>query len=117
MPGAIYSGICRVRVVKMTRTTFAVVEAFLEAGENGRLYGLQIMKTAGIASGTMYPILDRLEDAGWIEGQWDAPEEPGRPARRYYTLTGVGITEVTKAVSARRQALGKKRRGLGPVTA
>lgn len=101
----------------MTRTTLAVLEAFLDAGEGGRLYGLQIMKKAGIASGTLYPILDRLEDADWIEGQWEAPEEPGRPARRYYALTGVGIKEASKAVSTTRQAQRNRRHGLGPVTA
>jgi len=95
----------------------AVLEAFLDAGEGGRLYGLQIMKEAGIASGTLYPILDRLEDAGWIEGEWGLPEQAGRPARRYYSLTGAGITEAARAVAGRRVAQPNHRRGLGPVTA
>jgi DNA-binding PadR family transcriptional regulator len=101
----------------MTRTTFAVLAAFLDAGETGRLYGLQIMKEAGIASGTMYPILDRLERAGWIKGQWGSPEEPGRPARRYYTLTGVGISEASRAMSDYVQAQRARKPDLGPVTA
>jgi len=101
----------------MTRTTLAVLEAFLDVGEDGQLYGLQIMKSAGIASGTMYPILDRLEDAGWIEGRWAAPEEPGRPSRRYYSLTGGGVTEARRAISTRQQAEGKRRSAFGPVTA
>lgn len=100
----------------MTRTTLAVLEAFLDAGEGGQLYGLQIMKEAGIASGTLYPILDRLEDAGWIEGEWGAPEQQGRPARRYYSLTGIGVSQATRAVSGRGAAQRNRRPGLGPVT-
>jgi PadR family transcriptional regulator PadR len=101
----------------MTSTTLAVLGAFLDAGENGQLYGLQIMKSTHIASGTLYPVLDRLEDSGWIRGEWGAPEVPGRPARRYYTLTGVGVTQASRVVSAQRQTRRNRRHGAGPVTA
>ncbi|HEX8304421.1 MAG TPA: helix-turn-helix transcriptional regulator [Jatrophihabitans sp.] len=101
----------------MTRTTLAVLEAFLDAGADGQLYGLEIMHSAGIASGTLYPILDRLEDAEWIEGQWGPSEHPGRPARRSYHLTGTGITEASRAVATARQAHKRPRPNTGPVTA
>jgi hypothetical protein len=54
----------------------------------GPLYGRQIAAATGLESGTLYPILRRLEEAGWATAH---DEEPGtfhsRPARRYYQLT------------------------------
>jgi PadR family transcriptional regulator, regulatory protein PadR len=55
-------------------------------------YGLGLSKTAGIAAGTIYPMLARLENAGWLESRWEeaGPENEGRPRRRLYRLTGLG---------------------------
>lgn len=54
--------------------------------------GADISKAAKVAPGTLYPLLIRLERAGWLKGEWEAgdPRELGRPRRRYYCLTGVG---------------------------
>jgi PadR family transcriptional regulator len=55
-------------------------------------YGLEIVKETGLMSGTVYPILARLEQRGWVESRWediDAAVEGRRP-RRYYRLTGEG---------------------------
>lgn len=57
------------------------------------MYGLQICTEAGLPSGTIHPILARLEGLGWVESRWediDARQE-GRPRRRYYRLTTDGI--------------------------
>ncbi|MGE5055428.1 MAG: PadR family transcriptional regulator [Acidobacteriota bacterium] len=45
-----------------------------------------------LQSGTLYPILLRLEQAGWVESYWESatPQELGRPRRRFYQLTAVG---------------------------
>ena len=55
-------------------------------------YGLRLSKDARIASGTVYPMLARLENAGWLESRWEElrPENEGRPRRRLYRLTGLG---------------------------
>lgn len=55
-------------------------------------YGLEMGKDAGIPSGTIYPILARLERAGWIESELEKidPRAAGRRARRYYRLTSEG---------------------------
>jgi len=55
-------------------------------------YGLEMAKAAGLPSGTIYPILARLEREGWVESE---PEDidasaAGRRPRRYYRLTGAG---------------------------
>lgn len=58
-----------------------------------RHYGLSLARTLGLGNGTLYPILDKLEDAGLIVGEWEDldPHAAGRRPRRFYTLTGEGV--------------------------
>jgi PadR family transcriptional regulator PadR len=80
--------------------TLAVLRAFVERpGEP--LYGMQLMKLAGVKSGSLYPILDRLEGMSWIVGTWEDidPREAGRPRRRTYQLTDVGVVAATAALN------------------
>jgi PadR family transcriptional regulator, regulatory protein PadR len=59
----------------------------------GQIYGYSIMQRTGLPSGTIYPILSRLERAGLIVSRWQtrAPEEQDqRPPRKYYGLTSKG---------------------------
>jgi len=51
------------------------------------IWGLQIVRHTSRATGTIYPILARLEDAGWIESEWENVHDHGGPKRRYYRLT------------------------------
>lgn len=53
-------------------------------------HGFKIMKATGILSGTLYPILIRLEGEHWIESRWDDSENDLGPRRRLYSLTGDG---------------------------
>src|SRR4051812_21236995 len=84
--------------LRLTTTVAKVLRVFLEDLEEPR-YGFQLMRLAGLPSGTLYPILARLEAAGWIEGQRELidPAVEGRPARRHYRLTAGG------AIAARRE--------------
>jgi PadR family transcriptional regulator PadR len=61
---------------------------------NVELSGAEIGQVTKIASGTLYPILARLEQAGWFESRWETerPQALGRPRRRLYRLTGLGAT-------------------------
>jgi len=54
-------------------------------------YGYELMKVTGISSGTLYPILMRLEERGFLEAQWRSSNKPGRPPRHAYKLTNAGI--------------------------
>lgn len=84
---------------RMTQTTLAVLRVFLDQpGE--ALYGLEIGRAAGVRSGSLYPVLDRLEQAGLIVGEWENidPRAVGRPRRRHYSLTGEGVTLATAAL-------------------
>jgi len=49
---------------------------------------LQTGGDTGIREGTVYPVLYRLEDRGWITPEWQAPAR-GVP-RKYYQLTDLG---------------------------
>jgi DNA-binding PadR family transcriptional regulator len=57
------------------------------------LSGADITKAAGLLSGTLYPLLIRFENAGWLTSRWeeDSPVEIGRPKRRLYRITGAGV--------------------------
>ncbi len=84
---------------RVTRQTERVLAAFLREPTRRR-YGLEIGKAAGLKSGTLYPILARLEAAGWVVSEWeqiDASVEGRRP-RRYYRLTGEGKRVARAAV-------------------
>lgn len=77
----------------MTVTVARVLRLFLDEPDAHR-YGLELMNATGFPSGTLYPVLARLERAGWIRSQRESidPVAEGRPARRYYRLTGEGRT-------------------------
>jgi PadR family transcriptional regulator PadR len=54
--------------------------------------GAEIAKATHVSSGTLYPMLVRLETAGWLSSEWEEvdPREQGRPRRRFYSLTPLG---------------------------
>ena len=85
---------------RMTIPTQRVLEALLD--EPGReLYGLEIGTAAGLRSGTVHPILARLEGCGWLTSRWEDvdPSAEGRPPRRYYRLTGDGVQSARAALA------------------
>ena len=66
------------------------------------------MRISGLASGTAYPIMLRLERLGLLSSHWEAgdPKDLGRPRRRYYKITGDGaliakhaLDEITPAAA------------------
>ena len=73
----------------------AKVLAALLTDPHGEHYGLRLMQQTGVASGTLYPILARLQRAGWLASRWEDedPADTGRPVRRYYQLTAEGVTQ------------------------
>jgi PadR family transcriptional regulator PadR len=80
------------RDVRMSLQTLKTLEAFLE-NPSDELSGTDIMQRCQLASGTLYPILLRLESAGWFVSRWESidPSSEGRPRRRFYRLTPTGL--------------------------
>jgi DNA-binding PadR family transcriptional regulator len=74
----------------MTAPLQRVLRAFLEDPAAPR-YGYDLMKAAGLPSGTLYPMLARLEDQKLVTSAWETPQAGGERPRRYYQLTGEGI--------------------------
>ena len=65
----------------------------LSAMAAGHSYGFDIMDATGLPSGTVYPLLRRLERSGCVAGRWEdeqRAQREGRPARRHYRLTAAG---------------------------
>jgi DNA-binding PadR family transcriptional regulator len=65
------------------------LHAFLEEPRSWR-YGYDLMKVTEVSSGTLYPLLARLTDEGWLESRWEESEFPGKPPRQLYRLTANG---------------------------
>jgi len=71
--------------------TRAVLEALLAQPEAWR-YGYDLIRETGLKSGTLYPLLMRLFNQGWLEAEWRAPQQRGRPLRHAYRLTSTGLS-------------------------
>ena len=68
---------------------------------NGYEYGFEIIDVTGLASGTVYPALRRLEDLGYVSSNWEKHEiaqRELRPPRKYYQLTREGEEALREAV-------------------
>jgi PadR family transcriptional regulator PadR len=91
---------------RMTIPTLRVLAALL-ADPLAEHYGLELSRAAGLPSGTIYPILTRLQSAGWLTGVWEEIDEAaeGRRRRRYYRLTGTGREQARAAVTQHTRAL------------
>ena len=87
--------------VRMSLQTLKVLELFLESPSE-RLSGADVHLRCGIASGTLYPILLRLESAGWFVSQWESidPSSAGRPRRRLYRLTSTGLRRASEVFAS-----------------
>ena len=65
----------------------------LQAIAVGHQYGFDIMDATGLPSGTVYPVLRRLEKEDLVRANWEdaqAARDEQRPPRRYYELTADG---------------------------
>ena len=82
----------------MTAPTLKVLGVFLSSARE-ELTGVEIGRVTKLASGTLYPILFRLEGAGWLESRWetDIPQTLGRPRRRFYRMSPLGARNAQAA--------------------
>jgi DNA-binding PadR family transcriptional regulator len=53
-------------------------------------HGYELASLTGIKSGTLYPLLIRLEAQGYLEAEWLPALASGRPPRHAYRLTVAG---------------------------
>jgi DNA-binding PadR family transcriptional regulator len=84
--------------VRVTPQVLRVLNTIIN-GDARETSGAAISKETGLPSGTLYPILMRLERAGWLKSQWEAgdPAVLGRPRRRFYRVTAKGAAHAREA--------------------
>ncbi len=74
---------------RMTYPTALVLQAL----DRGHRYGFDIIDVTRLRSGTVYPLLRRLEEAGLVRSKWERvaiARSDNRPPRKYYELTDAG---------------------------
>ena len=90
--------------IRMTQATAFVLRALA----TGHRHGFEIMDVTGLASGTVYPVLRRLEGESAVSSAWEAEDEArsaGRPRRRVYQLTPHGEALAQAAADRLRDAM------------
>jgi PadR family transcriptional regulator len=70
-------------------------------------HGYDLATETGIASGTLYPLLMRLCDRGYLESKWEQSPATGRPPRHLYRLTAAGTTYLATQKSPSRSITGR----------
>jgi PadR family transcriptional regulator, regulatory protein PadR len=100
------------RTPNVSKQTALLLATLLESPAAWR-HGYGISQITGFKSGTLYPLLMRLEEQGFLESKWQETERPGGPPRHVYRLTGSG-----RALARERKStvLGKTPRKLGRAT-
>jgi len=71
-------------------------------------YGYALMKATGLKSGTIYPILMRLKERGYLKAEWTASASPGRPPRQHYELTSLGKAYARETIDIKPASLNRK---------
>lgn len=89
---------------RITAPLLDVLETFLAAG-GIELHGWAIIKASQRGGPTVYKILERLTEMGWVTARWEEqPPEPNKPRRRFYKLTGDGVAHASALIEERRPA-------------
>lgn len=99
---------------RVTDATLDVLQILLDGGDD--LYGLKIAKATGRPTGSVFPILARLEDCGWVTSEWESSDPSVRgPRRRFYRLSPDGAELAPALLGRRRAQTGKPRLRPAPV--
>lgn len=88
------------REPRVTFQGLKVLHCFVQ-GMAREYSGAEIARQTKLLSGSLYPILIRFEEAGWLTSRWEK-EEPtalGRPRRRLYRISGAGVKAYQRHVA------------------
>jgi PadR family transcriptional regulator, regulatory protein PadR len=85
--------------MRISHQTKRLLQAFLDAPAE-ETYGFALSQATGLKAGTLYPLLQRLYDDGWLSSRWETIDESaeGRRRRCYYRLTASGEARARCAV-------------------
>jgi PadR family transcriptional regulator, regulatory protein PadR len=73
-----------------SRQTHLLLAVLLEQPRTWR-HGYALAKETGLKSGTLYPLLMRLNDQALLDARWKESDQPGRPPRHMYRPTAAGL--------------------------
>jgi DNA-binding PadR family transcriptional regulator len=92
--------------VRVTVAVARVLREFVADSSEPR-YGYELMQLTGFPSGKLYPILSRLQQAGWVsrEREREDAAKAGRPARYLYRLTPRGAEAAWSELTALTQQI------------
>jgi DNA-binding MarR family transcriptional regulator len=82
---------------RLSYQSIKILNAFLSSPTR-ELAGADLIAGTEIPSGTLYPILFRFEEAGWLTSRWEKgdPKDKGRPLRKFYQITGSGLAKAAE---------------------
>jgi PadR family transcriptional regulator, regulatory protein PadR len=89
--------------IRLTAVIMDVLDVLTNLPPDDPAWGLRLCEVTGYGTGTIYPALDRLMNAGWITDHWEDPPPGDRPPRRFYELTSNGREWFAAAVRAREE--------------
>jgi len=74
---------------RVTKPTLAVAR-YLISLDGKSTYGMEIGRHTGLGTASVYSVLDRFEDYGWLDSSWESDSDRKGARRRLYTLTKQG---------------------------
>jgi PadR family transcriptional regulator, regulatory protein PadR len=99
--------------IRRSPQTFSLLSSLLDHPAEWR-YGYDLSRETGLQSGTLYPILMRLSERGWLDAKWEEAHEPGRPPRHMYRLNADGREWAREQLKDEAPADKKRARKLRP---
>jgi PadR family transcriptional regulator, regulatory protein PadR len=100
------------RVRRPSPQTVAVLDA-LSAKRSDWSHGYDLCRALGLKAGTVYPILIRLAERGYVETAWEQEVPQGRPPRHLYRLSAAGAEQVHELRRAEAQRTSRRSRLAG----
>ena len=101
------------RLPNTSPQTLLVLAALLQQPEQWH-YGYDLSQQTGLKSGTLYPILMRLAEQGYLDSRWLESTAPGRPPRHAYKLTSHGLAFAKASQNPKSNLIPKAAKGFTP---
>lgn len=88
---------------QVTVAFLRILELFI-ANDKSSYCGSDVMRFLNLPSGTVYPLLTRMTNAGWLNRELENvnPKLVGRPAKRFYQISSTGLKEGKRLISSQK---------------
>lgn len=90
--------------MRLTESLAQLGMALLTEAPGTRRWGYELCRSTGLRSSTVYPMLARMLEEGWLEDGWESVDDLAgqkRPPRRYYALTDLGRLNLAHVAGGR----------------